>query len=287
MSQLPESPFQNIYQKSLHELIAGIDSLELREIDTVSLWVKTSYEASGAPPEKEAATKLEYFEPGAVSVASLALSKRGELKALDPNFEPSEVDELAALLLALSLLRRAASGTVAPVSSNPEGEEIAARRKWSTLADAIADLKDYEGRLVKKGAVVLRRDADLLAQWEADTDDGTFNDAADDVRRRLDFVAARKALFQGGVVTAKLLEEGETLFKESKIFFRGREGRTIPKEQLTQHRDWALTMLILALRQIQPLLVEAYEGNEHALLKLSGDFWRKLNKLAKPRRPRQ
>jgi hypothetical protein len=287
MSQLPESPFQSIYQRPLNELIAGIDSLELLNIDTISHWVKSAYEASKPPEEKEATVKLDYFEPHVLSVVSLALSAKDGLKQIDPNFEPSEVDDLASLLLALSLLRRAAKKSVVPVSSDPEGEAIAKRRQWSTLADAIADLKEYEGRLVKKGRLVLRKNATLRNEWEADTDDGTFTDAAGDVRRRLDFVGDHKDLFQGGVVTPKLLEEGELLHREGNVFFRGREGRSIPKEQLTLYRDWALTMLIPALEEIQPLLVESYEGNEQALSKLEGDFWKQLNKLSKPRRPRK
>lgn len=50
--------------------------------------------------------------------------------------------------------------------------------------------------------------------------------------------------------------------------------------RLREGRDQAFTLLLLALDKLQPLLVEAYEGEEDLRSKLQGEFWRRLDRFS-------
>lgn len=287
---MAENPFPALYGKSATQLvIEDIDAIEVKDIDTITAWMKKEYEESGEKDLREPTIRFALFENQAVSVVRLTHAAHDRLPSIDPSFETAETERTAALVLAAHLLRRASRMAVVPVSADPAGEEVAARRKWSTLQDAIDDLKVYEAKLVRKGSAALRKHRALRDRWEEDKDDGTFEDAADDVRRRLDFAAQPefKAIFQNSRVNEELLAEGHALYKDAMVFYRGREGRNIPKVGITLARDQAFTLLLKALDELRPLLVEAYEGNEDALKKLEGEFWRLLDRFSKPRKPRK
>jgi hypothetical protein len=287
---MPKHPFEKLYGDNAVTLtIEKIDTLEVKETDTVVVWIKEEYEASGSPDLREPTVQFDLFENQGASITRLAHAAQDKLKEIDPEYKVEETERLAALLLGASLIRRASQMATPPISSNPTGEAAANKRGWKTLEDAIKQLKVYEDKLVRKGAAVLRKQKDLRAAWEEDEDDGTFLDAAGDVQRRLDFAAqpAYKALFANTKVNAELLGEGSELYVDAMAFFRGREGRDIPKTRLTLARDQAFTLLLIALDDIRPLLLDAYENNEEAQGKLEGNFWKRLAKLSKPRKPRK
>lgn len=287
---MPKNPFETLYGQSATKLaIEKLDSLEVKETDTIVAWIKAEYEASGSPEMREPTVQFDLFENQGASVTRLAHAAQDKLKEIDPEYKPEETERLAALVIGASLIRRASQMATPPVSSNPEGETAAKKRGWKTLEDAIKHLKVYEDKLVSKGLAVLRKQKELRAAWEEDEDDGTFLDAAGDVQRRLDFAAqpAYKALFTNTKVNAELLGEGSELYVDAMAFFRGREGREIPKTRLTLARDQAFTLLLIALDDLRPLLLDAYEDNEEAQGKLEGSFWKRLAKLSKPRKLRK
>jgi hypothetical protein len=287
---VPQHPFEKLYKDTATTLtIEKIDTLEVKETDTVVAWIKEEYEASGSPDLREPTVQFDLFENQGASITRLAHAAQDKLKEIDPEYKVEETERLAALLLGASLIRRASQMATPPISSNPAGEAAATKRGWKTLEDAIKQLKVYEDKLVRKGTAVLRKQKDLRAAWEQDEDDGSFLDAAGDVQRRLDFAAqpAYKALFANTKVNAELLGEGSELYVDAMAFFRGREGRDIPKTRLTLARDQAFTLLLIALDDLRPLLLDAYENNEEAQGKLEGNFWKRLAKLSKPRKLRK
>jgi hypothetical protein len=147
--------------------------------------------------------------------------------------------------------------------------------------------RDHQDKFVELGEAALSGQPALLDQWREDTDDGSFADAADDVRRRLDFVAANKAPFEGSKVNAALLQEGEALHRDALAFFKGREGTSAPKEKLTLARDQAFTLLLNRLDRLQLILRAAYRDDPEARKKIDGGYWRRLQRLSRPRRKRK
>lgn len=70
-------------------------------------------------------------------------------------------------------------------------------------------------------------------------------------------------------------------------FFRGREGRQIPKTRLTLARDQSFTMLLISLEELRPLLRAAYRKTPEALARIDGTFWKNLERLSRPRKKRK
>ena len=136
------------------------------------------------------------------------------------------------------------------------------------------------------GEAVLSNQPALLDQWREDTDDGTFSDAAEDVRRRLDLRAANNGLFNGSAVTPDLIEKGEVLYRDAMAFFKGREGVGLPKQQLTLARDQAFTLLLERVDRLRLVLRAAYRNDAEARRKIQGGYWKRLERLSRPRRKR-
>jgi hypothetical protein len=285
---IPKHPFATLYGKPAIELVlTELDTIKPKEIDTVISWVKATTEELQVQDLREPTVSMPLFEESTLSLLRLAQKAAPELPSYQPDFEDSEIEDTAALLLAATLIRRESANTTTSVSSTPEGDEVATRRKWKTLEDAITALKTYEDEIVELGSAVLRKKRDLKAQWEHDEDDGTFIDAAGDVRRRLDFVDKHKELFKGSKINNDFLKQGEDLYKDAMAFFRGREGRQTPKTEMTLARDQAFTLLIKSIEELRPLLILAYKGDTDAQSKLAGKFWKRLERLSKPRKPRK
>ncbi|MFW5740073.1 MAG: hypothetical protein ACOC1F_06875 [Myxococcota bacterium] len=154
------------------------------------------------------------------------------------------------------------------------------------VEDAISELKECETELVELGEAVVSGYPDLLRAWREDTDDGSFPDAASDVRRRLDLIQSNEDKFENTVVTQELRDRAEALHGDAWAFYRGREGRTASKTQLTLARDHAFTLLLERVDRLRLVLRAAYYGNAEVRKKIEGGYWRRLERLSMPRRKR-
>ncbi|MBI5480325.1 MAG: hypothetical protein HY906_15790 [Deltaproteobacteria bacterium] len=284
--RLPPHPLSQIYGKPALELALHLlDSVPVEQRQLLLAWIRSAAENLSASELREPTIRVPLFESHVVSLLNLAVAA-GDLRRYANDWTPPELEEVAALLVSASLIRRASAQTGTPAATTEAGERAAARRGWQTVEQAITDLKQLEDQLVELGEAALSgRPADLQT-WRADEDDGTFADAAGDVRRRLDFVAHNPGLFAGTALDAALRAKAEELHADAWAFFRGREGRGVPKTQLTLARDQAFTLLIPRVERLRLILRAAYPDNAEARAKVDGVFWRRLERLAKPRRKR-
>jgi hypothetical protein len=252
--------------------------------EDIVTWIKTA--SASVAQTREPTISVPLFDNYVLSLLRLGHGLK-EPKRFAPDWNPQELEDIAALLLATVLFRRARAGTTVPAASSEEGEQAAARRGWNVVEDAISELKDFENEIVELGAAVLSGQPDLLKTWLEDTDDGSFPDAAGDVRRRLDFVVGHEDKFANTVVDKPMRDRGESLLADAGAFYRGREGRGTPKTQLTLARDQAFTLLMERLPRLQLVLRAAYRGNAEAREKIDGGYWRRLQRLSMPRRKRK
>ncbi|MBI5480697.1 MAG: hypothetical protein HY906_17700 [Deltaproteobacteria bacterium] len=284
--RLVPHPFEELFgQPALELALHRLDSLPVQATNRIVLWLRRSAEGLTEGELREPTIRVGLFESYVVSLLNLA-GEVTDMRRYAPDWNAVELEESAGLLLAAALVRRASAQTAAPVASTDAGEQAAARRGWRTVEDAVTDLKEYEDALVELGEAALSDRPAALDAWRKDQDDGTFEDAAGDVRRRLDFVADKPTFFAGTVIDADYLQRGETLHSDAWAFFRGREGRGVPKTQLTLARDQAFTLLLARIERLRLILAAAYRENPEARAKVEGRFWRRLERLSKPRRKR-
>lgn len=285
MNRLSPHPLAAIYNNTTALVLATerLSTLPVAGVDKVIAWLD---EAARAYKENELREpKIRYLSFEAYVVGLLGIARQTEeLTRYAPDFDPLELEEAAALLVSAAIVRRDAAQLPIPLSSSPEGEEAATRHGWKTLDDTISDLKAYEDELVELGEAVLSGKPALLEPWSEDVDDSSFQDAADDVRRRLDFVAKHKDAFQHTAIDEPLLARGEALYRDSVAFFRGREGRTVPRAARTHARYQAFTLLLERTLRLQRILKAAHRQNQELREKIDGGYWRNLEKLARPRR---
>ncbi len=128
---------------------------------------------------------------------------------------------------------------------------------------------------------------DLLSVWQAAPADGSFIAMADSVQVRLDLAKEHSALFANTRVDTELLDRGKKLLKEARVFFRGREGRELPRQRLTLARDQAFSMLLPRLERQRVVLRSAYFGDALSLKLIDGTFFKNLSRISKARKPRK
>ena len=284
-SSLPPNPFQSLYNKTALDLASeSFDSVPVKDTDRIIEWIGKA--AEGKDDVREPTVSVPLFETYTLSLLSLAKGI-DKPKFYAPDWKDSELEDIAALLVGAALVRRARAGTAAAVAATEEGEDAAKRRGWKVVEDAIGQLKDCESELVELGESVLSGYPTLLQKWREDTDDGSFPDAASDVRRRLDIVKANEDKFKDTVVTQELRDRAEALHADAWAFYRGREGRLTSKTQLTLARDRAFTLLLERLDRLRLVLRAAYRGNAEVRQKIEGGYWRRLERLSMPRRKRK
>ena len=264
------------------------NNLQLKEIKKITDWVQQT--ANSIEDLRQPSLPYAHFESYILSLFGL-LRGVADVVPFAPDWTPDEFEEDAALFLAMHIIRReaAAKSTSEAASSTTAGEEAATRHKWSTVQDAIGELKEFEDALVEDGESILSGDPKRLAAWIEDVDDGTFEDAAGDVERRIDFVEHpdNTALFHKSIINAERITAAKALLSDARAFFRGREGRNTPKTVLTLTRDQAFTVLFPRIERLQRILRAAYRGNQEARTKIEGGHWKRLARLTRPRAKRK
>lgn len=280
-------PFLSLYGKSALTLaLQELDSMDVLGVPELVSWVTASALELAEEDLREPTLPLPLFEPYVLGLFPLALAVP-DLKRFCPSYEPVELEENAALLIALSHFRVEASKKPSLLSGSQEGEEVAKRRGWSTLQDPINDLAAFESDLVTLGLPIVEDDVELLSLWQAPKEDGSYTAQAFSVRTKLDLVRTYAARFAETAVDAALVARGKKLLTDGGLFFRGREGRFLPKTELTLARDQAFTLLLSRVERMQRYLRAAYLKNPKALEKLDGVFWKRLSTISKPRKPRK
>ncbi|MFW5740072.1 MAG: hypothetical protein ACOC1F_06870 [Myxococcota bacterium] len=117
---LPPNPIESLYTKPALELVLdSFDSVPVKGIDQVVAWINKA--AEGVTDLREPTISVPLFETYVLSLLMLA-------KAVDdpayyaPDFQANELDDIAALLLAAALVRRARAGSATAVAATEEGD---------------------------------------------------------------------------------------------------------------------------------------------------------------------
>jgi hypothetical protein len=284
MNPLSLSPFPTLYGSSALDLvIQHFVTMAVREVDQVLAWLLQVSNGLKEGDLREPTIRFTFFENHIRTLLEVATGTPN-LSAYAPDFDSVELEDIAALLAAATLMRRQYLEG-APVSTSQAGEVAATRRGWSVVKDAVDTIWKHVERLDILGAAVLSSHPDLLEEWRTYLPGDGFVSAAEELRRRLDFIQAREALFANSAAAASFVE-GEALLTDAWDFYRGREGRRISRVQLTLGRDIAFTLLLHRVERLQHVLKAAYFDNRSPEMdeKLNGKHWKTLSRISRPRR---
>ena len=270
-------------------LLGGLElmRLESSQVDALGAWVDQCGESVSQDQLKEPTLGLNNYLQHGSSVTALAATEWDTVKKRAGHYERDRVDDLARLLIAASLLTRFRASVSRSETSIKEAQVVAKARGWTNLADVIEVLKTHERRLITLGKAALIDQPEDQEVFLEDKDDGSYDDAFDDVRRRLDLAHKHPTLFAAVGLDDSAIQALEALLQDATIFHRGREGAGTPAHKITVQRDLAFSLSIIELKKLQAILEAAFIDRPELQQRIEGAYWRRVDSFARKRRPRK
>jgi hypothetical protein len=266
------------------EVLAEGKVLELEALKSFDAYIDSIAEA--IPPERLQAPRaaLSTLRGLCTSLTALAAQEQDTIRQGFGNYSDKEHITPATLYLLLDLIQRHRETEVPPTAVAKRAKKIATKRGWKRIDDATETLLEMEKRQLRQAAGALRMQPELLQELYEDDNTRSFEDAIDDIQRRLDQLA--KPHFAPHLTQAKRLEQvneqAETLLSDAKIFRQGREGRKARSVKLTLHRNVVFTAFKLTLESLQRVLRAALERQPEKMAKIEGAYWWNLDRLSRP-----
>ena len=270
-------------------LLGGLELMRLEgsQVDALGAWVDQCGEGVSQDQLKEPTLGLNNYLQHACSVIALTVTNWDTVKERAGHYERDRVDDLARLLVAASLLTRFRAAVGRSETSVKEARVVAQARGWTNLADVIEVLKTHERRLITLGKAALIDQPEDQEVFLQDEDNGSYADAFDDVRRRLDLTHKHTTLFAAVGLNDSAIQVLDTLLQDATIFHRGREGAGTPAHKVTVQRDLAFSLSLIELKKLQAILEAAFIDRPDLQERIEGAYWRRVDSFARKRRPRK